>query len=154
MADGPLPAAEYLELIARAPLVSIDLIVRDTGGRTLVGMRRNAPAKGYWFVPGGAIRKGETLDHAFARISHTELGQSFARRDAALLGVYDHLYVDNFMGVPGIGTHYVVLAHTLQITTALELPRSQHSEFRWMTPLELREHPQVHANTRAYFETV
>ncbi len=154
MAAGPLPAAEYLELIARTPLVSIDLIVRDPRDRVLVGLRRNAPAQGYWFVPGGAIRKGETLDHAFARICHGELGQSFARHDAGLLGIYEHLYADNFMGAPGIGTHYVVLAHTLHITAPLELPQDQHSDYRWMTQLELREHPQVHANTRAYFEAI
>jgi colanic acid biosynthesis protein WcaH len=151
MVTGPLPAAEYLQLIAHAPLVSIDLIVRDIQNRVLVGLRRNAPAQGYWFVPGGAIRKGETLDHAFARISHTELGQSFARRDADLLGIYEHLYADNFLGTPGIGTHYVVLAHTLHIATPLQLPQDQHSDYRWMTPLELREHPKVHHYTRTYF---
>jgi len=154
MAAGPLPAADYLQLLAHAPLVSIDLIVRDAQDRVLVGLRRNAPAQGTWFVPGGSIRKGESLDHAFARISHAELGRSFARHDAALLGIYEHRYPDNFMGVPGIGTHYVVLAHTVEISTPLPLPQDQHSDYRWMTALELREHPQVHAYTRAYAEAL
>lgn len=151
MAGGPLPADVYLQGLASLPLVSIDLIVRDAQGRVLVGLRRNEPARDTWFVPGGAIRKNETLDAAFARISAAELGRACARRDARLLGVYEHFYGSNFMQVPGIGTHYVVLAHELHAELSSTLPDDQHGAYRWMTPLELREHPQVHENTRAYF---
>ncbi len=147
---GPLPAEDWLGIVARAPLVSIDLIVRDASGRTLVGLRRNEPAAGWWFVPGGAIRKSETLDAAFARITHQELGRSSARRNAPLLGVYEHHYRENFMRVPGIGTHYIVLAHRLDMSTLADLPSDQHQEWRWLTDVELREHPRVHPYTRAY----
>ena len=41
-----LPLSEFLEVVIRAPLVSIDLIVRDAAGRVLLGLRRNAPARG------------------------------------------------------------------------------------------------------------
>jgi hypothetical protein len=78
----------FLEVVRNAPLVSIDLIVRDHDGRILVGRRVNQPAKGTWFVPGGSIRKGETLARALARISDAELGVAlgpgdvgFARRN-------------------------------------------------------------------------
>ena len=147
---GPLPAEQWFEVVARAPLVSIDLIVRDAQQRILVGQRRNEPAAGFWFVPGGVIRKNETLDAAFARITHAELGRSYARRDATLLGVYEHHYRENFLRTPGIGTHYVVLAHELSIDDAPELPGDQHDDWRWMTAVELREHPRVHLYTRAY----
>ncbi|HJV21843.1 MAG TPA: NUDIX domain-containing protein, partial [Holophagaceae bacterium] len=55
----------FQALIAGGPLVSLDLIVRDPGGRVLVGRRRNRPAQGWWFVPGGRVGKGERLDDAF-----------------------------------------------------------------------------------------
>lgn len=150
-AGAPLPAEQYLEVVARTPLVSIDLVVRDTQRRVLVGRRRNEPAAGSWFVPGGAIRKNETLDAAFARITWAELGRSLARRDAQLLGVFEHFYPSNFMRAPGIATHYVVLAHTLSVDALPALPPDQHDAYRWMTEVELREHPQVHPYTRAYF---
>lgn len=153
MAGGPLPADVYLQGIASLPLVSIDLIVRDAQGRVLVGLRRNEPARDTWFVPGGAIRKNETLDAAFARICATELGRASARHDARLLGVYEHFYNGNFMQAPGIGTHYVVLAHEVDAAANLpeSLPLDQHRSYRWMTEFELLEHPQVHEYTRAYF---
>lgn len=148
--DGPLPARDWLDVIARAPLVSIDLIVRDTMRRVLVGLRRNEPAAGTWFVPGGAIRKNESLDAAFARITHAELGRSFARREARLVGIFEHLYPTNFLRAAGISTHYVVLAHELSASVRPGVAEDQHSQYRWMTELELREHPQVHPYTRAY----
>lgn len=148
---GPLPAQEWLDVIARAPLVSIDLIVRDAQQRVLVGLRRNEPAAGTWFVPGGAIRKNETLDAAFARIAHAELGAAIARREARFVGVFEHHYATNFLATPGIGTHYVVLAHELSAPVQPGAAQTQHSDYRWMTELELREHPDVHRYTRAYF---
>jgi hypothetical protein len=50
-----------------APLVSIDLIIRDNADRVLLGLRNNEPAKGYFFVPGGIILKDcRYLKHSLA----------------------------------------------------------------------------------------
>ena len=146
-----LPRREFLEVVARAPLVSIDLIVRDAAGRVLLGLRRNAPARGYWFVPGGCVCKNETLDIAFARISFDELGVSAARADARFLGVYEHLYDENAGNQPGFGTHYVVLGHALPEGIIVTPPPEQHSEYRWLSVEGLLSDPQVHEYTKAYF---
>jgi colanic acid biosynthesis protein WcaH len=108
-----LPADEFLALVKNAPLVSIDLIVENNNGEILVGRRKNSPAKDSWFVPGGRIRKDETLDVALARITREELGTETPRVKADFLGVFEHFYSDNFAGVSGVGTHYVVLAFRL-----------------------------------------
>src|SRR3954466_13792753 len=54
-----LSDAQFADVVRLAPLVSIDLVIRDPDGDVLVGLRTNAPAKGFWFVPGGRIRKNE-----------------------------------------------------------------------------------------------
>jgi colanic acid biosynthesis protein WcaH len=146
-----LPRAEFLELVARAPLVSIDLIVRDDAGRVLVGLRRNAPARSWWFVPGGCVRKNETLDSAFARITLDELGLEVPRAATRFLGAFEHFYDDNAGDMPGFGTHYVPLAHALPQGLALQLPQEQHSGYRWLEEAELLADPQVHDYTKAYF---
>jgi colanic acid biosynthesis protein WcaH len=147
----PLPREQFLEVVARAPLVSMDLIVRDGTGRVLLGLRRNAPARGWWFVPGGAIRKNETLDIAFRRISRSELGRELRRTDGSLLGVHEHFYPENADDRPGFGTHYVVLAHTLTLEEPLSPPPDQHSVYRWLEPAELLATADVHEHTKAYF---
>jgi len=61
-------------IIKNTPLISIDLIVKNKEGKILLGKRKNRPAKGYYFVPGGRIFKNETIEQAFKNISKHELG--------------------------------------------------------------------------------
>lgn len=146
-----LPLEHFLAVVEWTPLVSIDLIVRDGDGRMLVGYRCNRPAQGYWFVPGGRIHKNERLDDAFQRVSETELGVGYARSAARFLGVFEHLYPDNFGGEAGSGTHYVVLSFRLTVDSAqLSLPRDQHSEYLWLSDAMLAVRTDVHPNTQAY----
>lgn len=148
----PVAREDWLQVIRRAPLVSIDLILRDDLGRVLLGLRSNRPAQHTWFVPGGAMRKAETLDAAFARIAADEIGLSLRRADARFRGVYEHFYDDNFAGAPGFGTHYVVLAHELTVAgLAARGPLDQHRELRLFDVDELLARDDVHANTKAYF---
>src|SRR5215218_457853 len=74
MEAGRLNDDTFKTIVRNAPLISIDLIIRDTCGKILVGMRTNEPAKGFYFVPGGVIRKNETLADAFSRIVAAETG--------------------------------------------------------------------------------
>jgi colanic acid biosynthesis protein WcaH len=148
-----LPSTAFLELVDSAPLVAIDLIIENREGRYLLGRRINRPAQGFWFVPGGRIQKNESLDDAFRRIGRDELGcVGLERTSADLLGVFEHFYADNFSGRPGISTHYVVLGYRLCKPIALDdLPKAQHSAYRWATAEEIRADVTVHGNTRAYF---
>jgi colanic acid biosynthesis protein WcaH len=148
-----LPIEKFLQTVDATPLVAIDLIVPNQNGGYLLGHRVNKPAQGFWFVPGGRIRKNERLDDAFRRIACDELGSAAVERtDAALVGVYEHLYEDNFSGQPGISTHYVVLGYRLRRPIKLEnLPNTQHTAYRWATEEEILADSAVHLNTRVYF---
>ena len=151
---------EWTEVVQRAPLVSIDLIITNAQEEVLVGWRNNRPAQHYWFVPGGVVRKGETLQKAFERVVFDELGESIQVRGKDLFdGVYEHHYTDNFAGLADVGTHYVVLAHRLNAEQHLpglggldHLPKVQHNDYVWMPVDELLNNPQVHTHTKAYFQ--
>jgi colanic acid biosynthesis protein WcaH len=145
----------FQTVVASTPLVAIDLVVRNSRGDALLGLRVNRPAYGYWFVPGGRIYKNESLDNAFRRISRDELGHPFERAHAQLLGVFEHFYDDSVFANAGAGpdTHYVVLSYCLELADhqTLQPPTEQHRQYRWWPPDELRFSPRVHENTRAYF---
>lgn len=150
----PLDQETFLGIIRHTPLVSIDLIVTNTQQRVLLGKRRNAPARDYWFVPGGRIFKNETLCDAFARISQAELGHAYNMNQATALGSYEHFYAENFAAAPDISTHYVVLAYQLtSIDLASQtLPTTQHHDYRWFEIGEILDNPAVHDYSRAYFK--
>ena len=144
--------SNYIEVIERAPLVSIDLIVRDTDGRILLGRRNREPAKDTWFVPGGRIRKNEQLDDAFKRLSSSELGVQYTRTQARFLGIFEHIYDTNFQEQRGIGTHYIVLAYEVCPSQLPEcLPIEQHREYRWFTCTEAAHAKEIHRYVLPYF---
>ncbi|WP_111979344.1 GDP-mannose mannosyl hydrolase [Algibacillus agarilyticus] len=143
---------QFLNIIDATPLVSIDLIVETSNGKYLLGKRNNRPAQGFWFVPGGRIRKNETLAHAFKRISLVELGIELDITQAQLLGAYDHIYDDNFNAKEGINTHYVALGYKIIIPDNIEIKTdSQHSGIDWLSENELLKNDLVHHNTKRYF---
>ena len=146
-----LSAERFHQVIADAPLVSIDLVVTDCQNRLLLGQRVNRPAQGFWFVPGGRIMKGELLADAMRRLLVTELGTVASSMKPEWLGLYEHHYPDSMVG-SHIPTHYVVLAHTLQWPEAFDgaLPNEQHTAYRWQAMNEVAIAEDVHVHTRWY----
>lgn len=141
----------FRTVVASTPLISIDLIIRNAEGQILLGLRENRPARGNWFVPGGRIFKDETFAQAFERLTKVELGVGYVIDDAHFIGVYQHLYTDNFSG-DEFSTHYVVLGYELQSDISIEaLPKEQHQQYRWWDVKELLVSDLVHENTKAYF---
>jgi len=145
-----LETDEFIRVVKNTPLVALDLVIRSGDNELLMGMRVNEPAAGWWFTPGGRIRKDESIENAFLRITKAELGASHSIEHARLLGAFTHKYPTNFAHMPGISTHYVVLAYELQIDIDLErLPMDQHSAYRWVG--KNGDLTMVHPNTKAYF---
>jgi len=147
----PLTDDAFAFVVRNAPLVAIDIIIRDPGGDILVGLRTNEPARNTFYVPGGCIRKNETVHRAFDRILTTETGLTASFDSAKLLGVYEHFYETNRFNDPRYGTHYVILAYEVTLNSRQEVTTdSQHSEVRWMSKEEMRLARDVHRNTKAY----
>ncbi|MDN8555940.1 GDP-mannose mannosyl hydrolase [Citrobacter werkmanii] len=146
-----LEQVQFQEVVAATPLISIDLIVRNSLGQVLLGLRLNRPAQGFWFVPGGRVRKDESLDDAFMRLANEELGITYIRAHATFLGPYEHFYDDNFSG-DSFSTHYIVLGYELRCEgLGHKLPVNQHERYRWFDVSELINDPNVHQYSKNYF---
>ena len=147
-----LDSVLFSSIVANTPLVSIDLVVRNGSGEILLGRRTNRPAQGMWFVPGGRIRKDESIQNAFLRLSREELGAAVPVDEAQFLGVYEHFYPDNFSG-DGFSTHYVVLGYQLTLDLPLDqLPDVQHENYCWWEPAALLQSKEVHLHSKWYLD--
>jgi colanic acid biosynthesis protein WcaH len=152
MSSPPLSNDDHSVVVRLAPLIAIDLIIRNSMNQILLGFRENEPAKGFYFVPGGRIWKNERLRDAFARILKTETSYVGNLDDARQLGVYEHFYETNYLGESDYGTHYVVLGYELRLDDTSGLRNdSQHSKFVWWDELHLLASERVHEYTKAYF---
>lgn len=149
-AEGWLDAAAFETVVASTPLISIDLLVKNKKGEYLLGLRKNRPAQGYWFVPGGRIQKNETLDAAFQRLAQEELGVQLERSQARYNGLFEHFYKESIFG-EHVSTHYVVLAYEVALSDeAYCLDAKQHSDMMWVKPENLNQYP-VHRYSLNYF---
>jgi colanic acid biosynthesis protein WcaH len=145
-----LDKENFAGIIDATPLVSIDLILRNERDEILLGRRTNRPAQGYWFVPGGRIRKNEKSQDALQRIAQAELGTAIA--PGKLLGIFDHFYADNYFEIEGISTHYVVLGYQSRLDSSTRLqPDAQHGELKWWPVDQLLRSNDVHDNSKLYF---
>lgn len=140
------------------PLVSIDLMVTrpsDQGRELLLGLRNNRPAQGWWFTPGGRIRKSEPLPAALRRVAQDEIGLHLEWLDRAQpLGAWDHFYPDSAFE-PEVSTHYVNLPHALHLTKdeakVLQPPSGhglQHQAWVWMHAAQACSDERVHEYVR------
>ncbi len=43
----------FSHIVEYTPLIAIDLIIKTSEDKVLLGRRVNAPTEDYWFVPGG-----------------------------------------------------------------------------------------------------
>lgn len=142
---------QYAEVVRNTVLVSIDLILINEKNQVLLGYRNNAPAKGYWFVPGGSIRKPETLPEALQRITKAELGLDALPGPVVLIGVYDHIHDGSFFD-PNVGTRYVVMACRCAVPADLVItPDDQHESLRFFDTDEALASAEVHEYTKNYF---
>jgi colanic acid biosynthesis protein WcaH len=136
------------------PLPCIDFVVINENDEVLVGKRLNRPAQGWFFVPGGRIRKNETRNEAIKRLTLSELGTEFEESDMKWLGVYDHIYNDNFFG-DEFGTHCIALVYILRHVKndafhSYHQALKQHSDLKWVPLFDVFDDDEIHSYTKKY----
>jgi colanic acid biosynthesis protein WcaH len=146
---GKLADSDFLQLIRVAPLVAVDVILKDAAGCVLLVQREDEPASGYFFVPGGRIFKNEPIATVFRRLMADELGLTVGFEGARLLGAFEHIYANNRFGAPGTGTHYVVLAYEKKLQRRPDL--TIRHPYRWSKPDGIAAMGDVHPFAKAYF---
>jgi colanic acid biosynthesis protein WcaH len=131
---GFLPLPEFERAVGFLPLVSVDWVLLNPAGQILLGHRRNAPARYWWFTPGGRVRKNEPLASCLQRVAVSELGlQASDVQGARLMGVWDYFYEYSAFSAE-VSMHYVNLPYELRLPYALDinaLPSDQHIAWRW-----------------------
>lgn len=132
-----IPNEEWETIVNNVPIVSVDLVVECPEGIVL-GQRSNEPAKGEWFVPGGRVRKGESLDDAVHRVSMEELGVCIEICER--LGAFEHFYETSEVGCE---KHYV--AHGFHVWTEESVfkPDTQHGQLTTFEELPQDLHEYV-----------
>lgn len=138
----PIPAPLYREILATMPVVCVDLVIKNQG-RILMVQRKNEPARGDWWFPGGRIRKGETLLQTALRQAREEVGVR------GLCGSLIHVEETQFPTGPfGDPVHTVNLCYSFEAYSREVVLDADHAEYLWCSPEQLLSdrhlHPYLH----------
>lgn len=82
-----IPYRLYHRILEAMPLLCVDGVIRNSADQVLLVKRSNEPLKGRWWVPGGRVLKGESLEKAFRRKMREELGVRI--RDLRCIGYFE-----------------------------------------------------------------
>ena len=146
---------KYYQIIEMTTLTSVDLGIINNN-KILLGLRNNEPAKGYLFTPGCRTFKYEKLDNAIKRVAKKELNLDIEPSRAKHIGVYDHIYSNNFKDNK-FGTHYVNVAYRLDLLASeLDLikPDEQHEVFQWYKLENALEDEKVHSYVKNFIRNL
>lgn len=100
--------------------------------RILVVKRRNPPAAGTWSVPGGSIRRGETMADAVERETFEETGIT-----VRTINPFTAIDVIRRDDGGGIRFHYVIVYFLAEYLSGEPVPGDDASEAGWFTLDEL-----------------
>lgn len=69
-----LPEELFYYISRTTPLISVDLLIKDEIGRTLLSWRNDRYSGTGWHIPGGIVKFKETLETRVKKVAETEIG--------------------------------------------------------------------------------
>ena len=114
---GFIPKTTYERIVECMPIVSVEALVVSEG-KLLFLRRKNEPAKGDWWFPGGRIRKGESLEQALFREVLEETGLEVT--STRFVGVYSRVFPER---------HDITIAYLCRCKEGQVRLNDEHSEY-------------------------
>ncbi len=120
----------YNQILECMPIPCVDLLVVDNAGYILLVKRRNEPAKGQWWFPGGRVYYKEKRKHAAIRKLKEECNLNAINIQE--VGTYDLILEDSMTNsmVHGITTLFYIDVHNRELFKLDD----QSIDSDWRTP--------------------
>jgi len=121
----------YSRILRVMPIPCVDLLVVDDAGSVLLLLRRNEPAAGQWWFPGGRVQFGEQRRDAAKRKLEEECGLSSTQFQE--IGTFDILLNSG----PNQRSHAITTLFKVRVASGQDIRLDpQSSEACWLTPRE------------------
>jgi colanic acid biosynthesis protein WcaH len=122
-----IPQEDYNKILKIMPLACIDIAIVSHGSILLV-KRKDPPAKGEWWVPGGRILKGETMKDCATRKAKEEIGIDC--RVGPIIYTAETIFDDGPFGIPvhTINSCFLMYPKTIEFACHID---SHHEDYRW-----------------------
>lgn len=127
-----IPVEQYAQIVDLLPILCVDIVVVNSRGKYLLVRRANEPLKNRWWVLGGRVLKGETLEQAAIRKVREEAGLNI--ENLRPVGYYEGVFSENALGVSS-GVHTVSVVFQAVCDQSDVQLDGQSSEWRYADEL-------------------
>ena len=111
-----IPTEQYTQIIEVLPILCVDVVVQNSRGEYLLIKRANEPRKDQWWVIGGRVLKGETLEEAALRKVSEETALKVETMQP--FGYYEAVAQANPFGLPSqyhaVSVVFLTVVHNCQ----------------------------------------
>ena len=128
---GLIPSSLYDKIVKSMPIPSVEAIVVKNDS-ILFLRRKNSPAKGRWWFPGGRIRKGESPEEALFREVKEETGLDVIA--CKLVNVYSRLFPER---------HDITIVFLCECVGDKVTLNDEHSEYKFSKNIPRDIHPYI-----------
>lgn len=136
-----IPDDLYMQILDKMPIACVDIAIVARGSVLLV-IRADQPARGQWWVPGGRVRKGETMRQAAQRKAVEEVG--IECHVGPILHTAETIFEDGPRGIPVHSINSCFLCYPCSDDWDVVLD-GHHEEYRWTDTISNDLHPYVQA---------
>lgn len=127
---------DYARLISFAPVLCVDVILREPEGQYILFRRENEPLKGEWWVVGGRVEKGEKIEDVVRRKLFEEINTFKFSTPNFTGGWYEDFF--EFSSVGRGAYHTVSLVFEATVDPKDIRLDGQHSEWKLVDELPLQ----------------
>jgi colanic acid biosynthesis protein WcaH len=129
--DDFIPSGLYNQIVELLPIASAEALI-VISNKLLFLKRKNEPAKGQWWFPGGRIRKGESIEEALKREVREETGLEISI--VRLIDVYSRIFPER---------HDITIAYLCKCEEGNVVLNEEHSEYALFDTMPGDLHPFV-----------
>lgn len=131
-----IPIKQYKKIAEVLPILCVDVIIKNHNGEYMLIKRANEPLKGQWWVIGGRVLKGESLDQAAKRKVYEEVGLEI--NNVKSIGYYEDAFETNPFGLT-MPLHSVSIVFSTIIEDKQRI-RLDYQSSDWKYSKDLPEH--------------
>lgn len=134
-----IPKTLYKKILSCVPIACVDIAI-VVGGSILLVKRKDRPAQGQWWLPGGRVLKGEVMRDTARRKALEEVGvDCFV---GPLVHTAETIFLDGPYGESVHSINSCFLLNPKNESFAIKLDSNQ-SDFRWVSTIEPDLHKYV-----------
>jgi colanic acid biosynthesis protein WcaH len=130
MSHPLIPQQLYNQILENVPIACVDIAV-VSGGKILLVLRKDAPARGQWWLPGGRVLKGEKMRATARRKALEEVGIDC--HVGPIIHTAETIFPDGPGGIPVHSINSCFLLYPVDANAANDVQLdNHHADHRWV----------------------